>query len=105
MEYNSVISAIPREWKLQMLHPAGINDLHDKYHKLTLMSNKCVSKIVHTQLISNISKPTNLQERWSQHITDGQIISHKCFTHIYSVTINNILRSFQFKIITYNYIL
>jgi hypothetical protein len=76
MEYNSIISAIPREWKFQMLHPAGINDLYDKYNKLTLMSNKCVSKIVYTILISNISKSTTLTREvvttyhgWSNYIT------------------------------------
>jgi len=84
-----------------MLHAPGINEetiLHDKYNKLTHMSNKYVSKIVCTQLISNVSKSTNLREKWSHHITDGQIISNKCFTLIYSVTIDNIL-SFQYKLL------
>jgi len=102
MEYNSIISAIPREWKFQMSHADGINEetsLHNKYNKLTLMSNKYVSKIVYSELISNVSKSTNLQEKWSQYITDGQIISNKCFTYIYSVTIDNILRSFQYKLL------
>jgi len=49
MQYNSTISAIQREWKFQMLHVAGINEEtipHDKYNKLTRMSNKYVSNIV-----------------------------------------------------------
>jgi len=83
-----------------MLHAAGIIEettLHVKYNKLTRMSNQYVSKIVYAELILNVSKSNILQEKWSHYITDFQIISNTCFTLIYMVTIDNILRSFQYK--------
>ena len=102
MEYNSIISAIPRAWKRSMaqnINPQLSHTKSIKYEQLNTMGIKCISKHVYTELIKNVTKSVNLQEKWSQYMIDNLNITNKCFTHIYKVTIDNTLRSFQFKLL------
>jgi hypothetical protein len=103
MEYNSIISAIPKEWKRYMLtfndSPGPVMVLSDKYNWITLMSRKLVSKNVYAELIKHKATSVNLQEKWSMYIINDENITNVCLTHIYSLTIDNILRSFQFRLL------
>lgn len=102
MAYNSIISAIPREWKRQIARNTEINNeivLHDKYHKLTLMPSKHVSKNIYKELLLKQTKCADLQEKWLNYIDNYLNMTNRCFTHIYNVTIDNILRSFQYKLL------
>ena len=102
MEYNSIISAIPRIWKRQILHNMeNINqtDQHDQYSNLTMMASKYVSKTVYQELIVKQAECINLQEKWLQYIDGNLNVTNICFTHLYNVTIDNVLRSFQYKLL------
>jgi len=98
MEYNSSVSAIPREWKRQLAGGRGRghnNDLHhNKFHQVTLMPSKMFAKSVYKDLILNVAQCTNLQDKWEQNTTNNMLMTNKCFTHIYKITIDNTLRSF-----------
>ena len=102
MGYNSLISAIPREWKRYMVENVQIiqpEPMHSKYIKLSLIPQKMVSKHVYSELVNTISEIINLPVKWSNFLPDTTKCTNKCFTHIYKVTIDNVLRSFQYRLL------
>ena len=57
------------------------------------------AKSVYKDLILNVAQCTNLQDKWEQNTTNNMLMTNKCFTHIYKITIDNTLRSFQYKLL------
>ena len=102
MEYNSLTSAIPRNWKRHMLqNPVrdNVQVLHNKYEQLTFMPQKMVSKYVYAELICQIAESVNLQGKWMQYIPSELNDIEKWPMYIYKITIDNVLRSFQYKLL------
>ena len=97
MEFNSLISAIPREWKQCILqnHPRDHDQLtFNAYEQLNRIPRKMVTKHVYTKLINRIAESVNLQGKWANHIHNEFQNTEKWFSHIYKITIDNVLRSF-----------
>jgi len=58
-----------------------------------------VTKHVYTKLINRIAESVNLQGKWANHIHNELQNTEKWFSHIYKITIDNVLRSFQYKLL------
>ena len=103
MEYNSLISAIPRQWRKYMLGQQLTNDtdvnIENRYNKLIMKPQKLVSKYVHAELITKKAKCINLVHKWGEHTNINQNDTNCWFNHINTVTIYNVLRSFQYKLL------
>jgi hypothetical protein len=105
MEYNSLISAIPKKWKKTLLQENELQD--DEEQKLIekILENKKPMKCIYTKLVEKKSiKPLKSIEKWKrelnitteeEHILNGHKKNHYC-------TINNRLRSFNCNFINRN---
>ena len=56
-------------------------------------------KYIYKELLLKQTKCADLQEKWLNYIDNYLNMTNRCFTHIYNVTIDNILRSFQYKLL------
>jgi len=104
MQYNSMICAIPQYWHRHMRRGVQGNDqIHvvtptDNFSKITSLPQKLVSKFVKSEIIKQKSVGLNLEKKWEQHIPTNPL-NNSCFLHIEKITIDNVLRSFQFRIL------
>ena len=105
MRYNSLISAIPSDWK-RLLKNAPIHSnaisydelphttINDKSYPVTLISNQSV----YWSLIKNITQPPISVQAWELLFGD-EIDWSKTFRIPYDVTFDTRLQSFQYKIL------
>ena len=105
MEYNSIISAIPRQWRKHMrdqnnphIHMENIKS-YDKFTKIIEQTQKTVTKHIHAQLIRKKGKSISLSDKWSERTNIHHIDTQTWFRHINKITIYNVLRSFQYKLL------
>ena len=71
MQYNSLISAIPQQWRLHMRNGNNNNQVEQREDKFTIISltpQKMVSKLVYKEMIRHISENANLELIWSEFI-------------------------------------
>jgi len=103
MQYNSIISAIPQQWHRYMREEHIYNDRDKdittvKLSKLIALPQKLVSKQVYSDLIKINFQGLNLKLKWTQYLIDEDI-DNDWFLHIEKITIDNVMRSFQFKLL------
>ena len=99
LEYESLMQAIPVNWKLIINVPDNSTYLH-KCDQLTGL--KKTSKLIYTRLIS---KEDNLYCRnmcweWELNVNIELVNLHKHSQNLYKVTNNTKLRNFQYKLLT-----
>jgi hypothetical protein len=103
MQYNSIISAIPRLWHRYMREEHTDNNrdkdiTNVKLSKIIALPQKLVSKQVYVDLIKTNFQGLDLKLKWTQYL-DNENIDNDWFLHIEKITIDNVMRSFQFKIL------
>jgi hypothetical protein len=92
MEYNSLISSVPRQWRKHMSGQQHAHEHHtevkleNKYNKLIMQPQKIVSKYVHAELITKKAKSINLVDKWAEHINIKQRDTKCWFNRISTVT-------------------
>lgn len=97
MQFNSIISAIPREWK-DFLHNAAVDTgyklMFDKLHKMS-------SRNIYSKLIEDPSTMDHLKTRWENKLNYG--ITREKFQDVFFDIYTNVpcpkLRSFQFRFV------
>ena len=97
LQYNQLISAIPKSWKGMVSHDSSFveNNNYDDYKKRT----KCVAKIY--EALSQNADIIKIKQRWNTKVEMS--LTHESFIalykKIYSITNNAKLRSFQYRML------
>ena len=105
MECNSLISAIPKEWKVKCEEIPEVNVEYDVNYNMFLRKSKCASyyyKMVNVQ--NGVAK--NAIKKWEKAgflWEYGDFI--ELFNNVYKITTNTKLRSFQYRFLHYSIVL
>jgi len=101
MQYNSMISAIPREWRKYMKENVNnhVKNNENKYESITKLKQTLVSKHAYRELIDRNFEGVKLDKKWAQYFNTANLDKSLWFKHINNITIDNVLRSFQFKVL------
>ena len=99
LEYESLMQAIPANWKLIINVPDNSTYLH-KCDKLTGL--KKTSKLIYTRLISKEDNLycRNMCWKWELNVNIELVNLHNHSQNLYKVTNNTKLRNFQYKLLT-----
>jgi hypothetical protein len=105
MDYNSIISAVPREWKNKLKQNEENQDEEDYKLIDQLIDNKRPTKYMYEELVKGKREiPIKAMDKWrrdlrnnidNNRILKGHIQNHWC-------TLNNKLRSFNFNYLNRN---
>lgn len=97
LEFNSLIAAIPTEWKNMLSH-----NYHDPNYKSNYDALKPKSsQNIYIRLVEDEKALCKVKSRWEEKLnaTIEQEEFEKLFLNLYKITTNSKLRSFQFRLL------
>ena len=98
MTYNSIISALPHQWRRYMANGVHKQTILSNFDKIENRHHKQISKHFYQQIIDKKYGGIDLVAKWVMHI-NLEHIDTKWFSLIDRLTIDNTLRSFQFRVL------
>ena len=107
MTYNSLVSAIPNEWKIK-IQEKSVNmtdrltdDIRLTCNNVLVSLEKITSKKLYNELIRRIAKPPIAIERWTELHPFLENHDWKCtFILPHKIAQETYLQSFQYKVVT-----
>ena len=69
------------------------------YANIINMPTKLISKNIYSHMFKNVALAVSIQEKWPNYINLNHAEEINWFTHIFNITTDNVLRTFQFKLL------
>ena len=99
MQHNSIVSAIPKDWKKCIKNNFVKKEANSKNELEKVVGMKKVCKESYGVMIQEMTnQPNNVFTKWRNEIGEDMDVN-ECFENMYKATVSSELRNFQFKFI------